>query len=323
LLHEIIENNQPVRIGFMENEKEIIDIDLATIDELHLPEFAEKKLSVDVLRLDKIHPIISGNKWFKLKYYLEDAVKQKRSIITFGGAYSNHIIATAFAAKQLNLPSTGMIRGEEPKQFSHTLILAKKYGMKLVFISRNEYLKRNDENFISDLKTTYPNSIIIPEGGSGSEGIHGSEEIMKLIKNNYYTHILCAVGTATTFLGLANASNFDQKIIGICVLKGMNNLLDENKRSLNDPEKINNCFIIYDHHFGGYAKKNNELFDFMNSLYSRTKIKTDLVYTGKLFYATFDLVKKSFFQRDSKLLIIHSGGLQGNDSLPAGTLNFN
>jgi 1-aminocyclopropane-1-carboxylate deaminase/D-cysteine desulfhydrase-like pyridoxal-dependent ACC family enzyme len=323
LLHEIIENNQRIRIGFMLNEKEIIDIDLATIDELHLPEFAEKNLSVDVLRLDKIHPIISGNKWFKLKYYLRGAVQQKRSIITFGGAYSNHIIATAHAAKQLNLPSIGIIRGEESKQLSHTLILAKKYGMRLIFISRNEYLKKNNDDFISGLKITYPNSIIIPEGGAGIEGIHGSEEIMKLIKNNDYTHILCAVGTATTFLGLANASNFDQKIIGISALNGMNDLLTENKIFLKDPGKINNCSIIYVYHFGGYAKKNNELFDFMNLFFKKTKIPTDFVYTGKLFYAAFDLIRKNFFPEKSKLLIIHSGGSQGNDSLPTGTLNFN
>jgi len=306
----------------MLNEKEIIDIDLATIDELHLPEFAEKKLSIDVLRLDKIHPIISGNKWFKLKYYLDDAVQQKRSIITFGGAYSNHIIATAYAAKKLNVASIGIIRGEETKRLSHTLILAKEYGMKFELISRNEYFKKNDENFISALQLTYPGSIIIPEGGAGIKGIKGSEEIMKLIKRNYYTHILCAIGTATTFLGLANSSNSDQKIIGICVLKGMNDLIDENKKFLNDPEKINNCIINYDYHFGGYAKKNKELFDFMNLLYIRTKIKTDFVYTGKLFYAAFDLAQKDFFTHNSKLLIIHSGGLQGNDSLPSGRLNF-
>ena len=307
----------------MANEKDIIDIDLATMDELHLPEFAKKKLSVDVLRLDKIHPIISGNKWFKLKYYLEDAVQQKKSIITFGGAYSNHIIATALAAKQLNLPSVGIIRGEESKQLSQTLFLAKKYGMELVFISRNEYLKKNNDDFILGLKTTYINSIIIPEGGAGKQGIQGSEEIMKLIKTNNYTHILCAIGTATTFLGLANTSDSTQKIIGVCVLKGMENLLDENKEFLNSPEKINNYIISYDYHFGGYAKKNNELFDFMNLLHKNTKMKTDFVYTGKLFYAAFDLIKKDFFPRESKLLIIHSGGLQGNDSLPAGTLNFN
>jgi 1-aminocyclopropane-1-carboxylate deaminase/D-cysteine desulfhydrase-like pyridoxal-dependent ACC family enzyme len=306
----------------MLNKKEIIDIALATIDELHLPEFAEKKLRVDVLRLDKIHPIISGNKWFKLKYYLEDAVQQKKSIITFGGAYSNHIIATAYAAKQLNLPSIGIIRGEESKQLSHTLILAKKYGMKLIFIPRNEYLKKSNDDFISGLQITYPNSLIISEGGAGPKGIQGSGEIMKLIKNNYYTHILCVIGTAATFLGFANASDFAQKIIGISVLKGMSDLLDENKKFLNDPEKINNCFISYDYHFGGYAKKNKELFDFMNLLYTKTKIKTDFVYTGKLFYAAFDLVKKDFFPHDSKLLVIHSGGLQGNNSLPTGTLKF-
>ncbi|HLY70425.1 MAG TPA: pyridoxal-phosphate dependent enzyme, partial [Puia sp.] len=259
----------------------------------------------------------------KLKYYLEDAVELKKSIITFGGAYSSHLIATAHAAKQLNLPLTGMIRGEEPEILSHTLMQAKKYGMESVFISRYEYFKRNDENFISSLQAKYPNSLIIPEGGAGIQGIRGSGEIMKLVTNNVYTHILCAVGTTTTFLGLANAADTGQQIIGICALKGMNDLLVENKRFLRDPEKIKNCLINYQYHFGGYAKKNNELIDFINLLYENTKIKTDFVYTGKLFYAVFDLVRKDFFPADSKLLIIHSGGLQGNDSLPRGTFNFN
>ena len=278
----------------------------------------------NVLRLDKIHPIISGNKWFKLKYYLHEAVEKKcKTIITFGGAYSNHIIAAAYAAKELKLQSIGMIRGEEPNQLSHTLVLTKEYGMELIFIPRNKYSQKDDDDFINDLQIKYPSSLIIPEGGAGKKGIAGSSDILKLTNGNAYTHILCAVGTATTFLGLANAANPNQKIIGVCVLKGMNDMLLEKIFFLKDEKRINNCHINYDYHFGGYAKMNDELFGFMNSFYDKTGIATDFVYTGKLFYAAFDLIKKDFFPDGSKLLIIHSGGLQGNDSLPKGTLNFN
>jgi 1-aminocyclopropane-1-carboxylate deaminase len=258
------------------------------------------------------------------KYYLQEAAEKKcKTIITFGGAYSNHIIATAFAAKEFRLKSIGIIRGEEPNQLSHTLILAKEYGMDLIFISRSEYSKKDDDDFINDLQLKYSGSLIIPEGGAGINGIIGSGEIFNLTNGNEYAHILCAVGTATTFLGLANAGNLNQQIIGICVLKGMNDLLQQKQSFLKDKKQINNCYINYDYHFGGYAKMNDELFHFMNSFYNKTGIATDFVYTGKLFYAVFDLIKKDFFPPESKLLIIHSGGLQGNDSLPKGTLNFN
>ena len=132
--------------------KEIINIENVTIDELHLPELSGKNLHADILRLDKIHSVISGNKWFKLKYYLKEAAEKKcKTIITFGGAYSNHIIATAYAAKELKLKSIGIIRGEESNQLSHTLVLAKEYGMNLIFISRSEYSQKDDEDFINDL----------------------------------------------------------------------------------------------------------------------------------------------------------------------------
>jgi 1-aminocyclopropane-1-carboxylate deaminase len=307
----------------MLNAKEIVDTSLATIDELHLTEIAKKNVTVDILRLDKIHPVISGNKWFKLKYYLQDAVRLKKSIITFGGAYSNHIIATAFAAKELSLPSLGIIRGEEPYKLSPTLIKAKEYGMQLEFIARNQYLKKNDRNFITDFGLRYTETLIIPEGGSGINGIRGSSEIMSLVNADKYTHIACAVGTATTFSGIANATSSTQKMIGICVLKGMLNLLQDDVPFLNNPEKIPDCYINYDYHFGGYAKKNNELFYFMNWLFDKTRIPTDFVYTAKLFYGIIDLLRKDYFPHHSSLLIIHSGGLQGNNSLPQATLNFN
>ena len=304
-----------------QNQK-IADESKATVDSLQLNIFNEKNIKADVLRLDKIHPVISGNKWFKLKYFINEALeKNNETLITFGGAYSNHIIAVAFAANILNIKSVGIVRGEKPENLSHTLIAAEKYGMELIFISRKKYAQKNEPDFLNELNIKFPNAFIIPEGGAGINGIKGSEEILSLIKENSYTHILCAIGTATMFCGLANSLLINQKLIGISVLKGMDDLLTEFKKNIH-PKKINNCEILYNYHFGGYAKKNKELISFMSSFYTETLIPTDFVYTAKLFYATIDLAEKNYFLPSSKLLIIHSGGLQGNLSLAPPTLIF-
>ncbi len=276
----------------------------------------------EVLRLDKIHPVISGNKWFKLKYYLENALqKQSQAILTFGGPYSNHIIAAACAARETGLKSIGIIRGERPDALSHMLQAALQYGMDLQFISREDYRKKTESSFLNQLSLQYPGATLIPEGGAGIDGIRGCEEILQLVDNSRYSHILCAMGTATLLLGLANASRQQQEIIGISALKGFD------KRPADVPyllasEKIRNCRIIGDYHFGGYARKSPGLFKFMNELHGLTGIPTDFVYTAKLFYGTLDMIKKGLFPRDSRLLLIHSGGLQGNCSLEPGILTF-
>lgn len=299
-----------------------MNLQSVTIEPLHLKEMAEKNIQADVLRLDKIDNIISGNKWFKLKYHLQEAEEKRyNSILTFGGAYSNHIIATAFAAKLCGFKSIGIIRGEEPKKLSHTLMHAKSYGMHIEFLSRDEYKTKREENFLNELKKRFPLTYIIPEGGEGLLGVRGSAEILGLILENDYTHILCAIGTGTMFAGIVNASLNNQKIIGIPVLKGMKNLSAEILQYVN-PEKESYIEINNDYHFGGYAKKNDELINFMNLFYQQTKIPSDIVYTGKLFYGVIDLLQKNYFPFGSKLLIIHSGGLQGNQSLPIGTLSF-
>jgi 1-aminocyclopropane-1-carboxylate deaminase/D-cysteine desulfhydrase-like pyridoxal-dependent ACC family enzyme len=273
-----------------------------------------------VLRLDKIHTVVSGNKWFKLKYYLQEAQEKSHdTILTFGGAYSNHIIATAYAAKELGLKSIGIIRGEEPSAISHTLLQAKNYGMQLEFISRDEYKGKNEVAFQKMLADKFSGCFAIPEGGAGASGIKGSAEISDLFNSNDYTHILCAVGTGTMFAGLANSSSINQKTIGICVLKGMH---DEYKKISTDIKEPKNGEINHDYHFGGYAKKNDALIQFMNRFYNQTNIASDFVYTGKLFYAALDLARKNYFDPEAKLLIIHSGGLQGNASLAAGTFVF-
>jgi 1-aminocyclopropane-1-carboxylate deaminase len=278
--------------------------DHITIDPVNL--FTENNITVSVIRLDNIHPVISGNKWFKLQYYLEDASKQhKKKIISFGGAYSNHIVAVAAACQMKGLASAGIIRGERPEHLSQTLVLAEGYGMQLHFISRA--LLQNDEHYL------------INEGGYGEKGAEGAAAILNYSGKDF-THCCCAVGTGTMMAGLIQAVSPDQKVIGISVLKN-NFELEENIRALTKNAQ-RDWRIIHDYHFGGYAKHTPALIHFMNEFYRQTGIPSDFVYTGKLFYAVSDLVKNNFFPAGSRLLLIHSGGLQGNNSLKKGTLIY-
>jgi 1-aminocyclopropane-1-carboxylate deaminase len=275
--------------------------------------------TVDVLRLDEIHPVVSGNKWFKLKNYLQDAQERhKKTILTFGGPYSNHIVATAAACQYFNLESIGIIRGERPRNLSHSLQQALSCNMKLYFISRSDYKTKSIPG--EALAKVDPKDIyIVKEGGYGKMGMTGAKEILRELNSNDYTHILAAVGTGTMLSGLIAAAHPGQSIIGIPVLQD-DSL--EHKISALLPGTKQSFQLLYDYHFGGYAKTSPELIRFINHWYQQTGIPTDFVYTGKLFYALNDLLKKDFFQKDSKILVIHSGGLQGNLSLPNGTLIF-
>ena len=300
-----------------------VNLDDITIDLLDLPSFRENSLDVQVLRLDKIHPEISGNKWFKLKYYLEECSKaQKKKLISFGGAYSNHLVALACAAHAHGFSSVGYIRGEEPGVLSPALFTAMKYGMELRFLSRDIYRDKEMPAFLSSLQSEFPDALIIPEGGSGEPGIRGVEEILSLRDTQAYTHICCAVGTGTTLAGLVNASLPHQQVTGISALKGTRGLEPMAAFRMNSQEKLSRTRIIHDYHFGGYAKKTAALLDFMNEIHAVSGIPTDFVYTGKLVYAISDLARNNYFPTGSSLLIIHTGGLQGNLSLPAGQLHF-
>lgn len=267
----------------------------------------------DVLRLDQVHPVISGNKWFKLKYHLQNAIEEKKKgIITFGGAYSNHLVATAAACKLHNLQSIGLVRGEEPEDYSHTLRNCIEFGMQLIFLSRQKYsAKEIPEDYLNDFH-------IVNEGGYGVAGAMGASEIISG-EMPCYTHIVCAVGTGTMLAGLINGMKCPN-VIGVSVLKG-NYEVEKNVKDIVVTDKIN-WSVIHDYHFGGYAKHPKQLIDYMNDLYSATGIPTDIVYTSKLFYAVEDLARKGFFPDKSKVLIIHSGGIQGNYSLEKGTLIY-
>ncbi len=317
------------------------DISKITVDELSLPAFEKSRITADMLRLDKIHPVISGNKWFKLKYHLENFFAGNyHGLLTFGGAWSNHIVATACACFLQKIKSAGIIRGEKPAQLSSTLQQAVSYGMQLKFISRADYKQKDKAEFRETIEKEFPGYYFIPEGGAGPDGEKGAAEILQLVNPAAYSHIMCAAGTGTMMRGLVSAAINHQQIIGIPVLKLTNendSSVAETRDTLSPGEKNDSSLVetgyaqsqqnkkpvqIPGYHFGGYAKYNGTLIDFMNEFYRQTSIPTDFVYTGKLLLAVNDLAAKNFFLPGSRLLIIHSGGLQGNASLPKGTLIF-
>ena len=278
------------------------------------------EIKVDVLRLDLIHPIISGNKWFKLKYHIEAALlENKKGIVTFGGAYSNHLAATAVACSETNLSSVGIIRGEQTHTENYSIRIMREAGMQIIYVSRDQY--KNKNKLINDFLASNPEYYYVPEGGQSAEGIKGAGEIL-VNAGNGYTHIISSTGTGTTLAGLINSSSDQQEVIGISALKIPDTGSNELNTFLKSNTYKNNYTIIYDYHFGGYAKKTEELIAFMNLLYAEENIPTDFVYTGKMFYAVYDLIEKKYFPPGSKLLLVHTGGLIGNRSLPAGTLVF-
>jgi len=283
-----------------------------------IPSFNSNQLQVDVLRLDEIHPIVSGNKWFKLKYYLQNAqVNHKETIASFGGPYSNHLVALAFASKEYNLKSIGYVRSNEDEPITPTLQEAMNYGMDLKFLGRNNFqVFKNELLQNNQTNGTY----FVDEGGYGTLGAKGAATILSNEKTNSYSHIICAVGTGTMMAGLINAAKPNQHVIGIPVLKNEATIRDEITQLITI-KKIP-FTVLHDFHLGGYAKTNQAQFDFMNLLWQTEKIPTDIIYTSKLFMAVKSLMDTNYFSPAAKILIIHSGGLQGNRSLPAGTLLF-
>lgn len=286
---------------------------------LRNPLHKSKGISVDVLRLDLIHPLISGNKWFKLKYHMAAALQERKTgLLSFGGAFSNHLVAMAQACSDQGLQAAAFVRGEDDPN-NDSLSMMRAAGMDLMFVSRHDY--NNKDLLASRFLRDHPDFYLVPEGGQSAEGIKGAAEILSYAAHDY-SHIICGVGTGTTLAGIVNASSNDSVVIGICVLKTKNESDNEWLQYLSANTNKRNYRLSFKYHFGGYAKKDDQLLSFMNGFFELENIPSDFVYTGKVFFAVEDMIKNGDFQEGAKILVIHTGGLQGNQSLPAGTLVF-
>ena len=290
-----------------------IDDRLAVIQPLKTAWYDNKVAAVDMLRLDLLHPVISGNKWYKLRLNMKHAQESGfKTIITFGGGFSNHLIATAYAAKMFGLGSVGIVRGRYDI-LTPTLAQCRDAGMQLIFVSKEEYQKKEDASWIMSIAAHFDELFIIPEGGANEWGRAGAGLIGRYIKDEY-THIAVSVGTGTTLIGLRNKTDIHQRIIGFAPMK-QGAYLNEYISGHLQEDKNKHWNVIDDWHFGGFGKWNSELLAFMNDFYGVNNIPLDIVYTSKMMYGLQQMIRAEAFSPDDKLLCIHTGGLQGNKSV--------
>ena len=275
----------------------------------------EKGIELYIKREDEIHPFVSGNKFRKLKYNIQEAKKtNKNTLLTFGGAFSNHIVATAVAGYLTDFKTIGVIRGEElgldvTETLSNNTTLKNSYehNMQFEFVSRELYRKKLEDSFINNLKEKYGDFYLIPEGGTNDLAIKGCEEILT-VSDAKFDYICCAVGTGGTISGVINASSKHQKVIGFPALKG-DFLFDDIKKLTSK----SNWSLQTNYHFGGYAKYTDELIRFINDFNKDTGVLLDPIYTVKMIFGILDMIKKNQFKKGSKILAIHTGGIQGTE----------
>lgn len=273
---------------------------------------------VSLLRLDQLHPEVSGNKWFKLKYNLQDAAAmEKRTILTFGGPWSNHIAATAAMCRLRGLRSIGVIRGEAPAAWSDALLDARARGMELVFVSRARYRQKEDLSFLAELRARYGDVYIVPEGGNNPAGVRGCGEILATVPVASFTHIALAVGTGATFRGVAQSAGKDQRVWGFLALKGAPEVaLQEFCNPVGEDGGTGaGTRLITDYTFGGFARTTPELLGFMQDFRKTHGVLLDFVYTAKMMYGITDMIRTGSLGPGDRILAIHTGGLQGNRSL--------
>jgi 1-aminocyclopropane-1-carboxylate deaminase len=285
-----------------------------TLQEIQHDVLTEANVKLIVKREDLNHPSISGNKWWKLKYNLEEAANQKKkTLLTFGGAYSNHIYATACAAKETGFESIGLIRGEETLPLNATLSFARACGMTINYISREDYRRKHEKKFIEDVRHRYGDHYLIPEGGTNNLAVKGCAEFARQhLKNIPADYVCLAVGTGGTMAGIIEGLQNEKEIIGIPVLKGGEFLSDEIKALIQNfsGSVYNNWHLETDYHFGGYAKSSPALADFISIMRLKNNLPLDIVYTAKLMWGILDCVEKGEFRNGSTILAIHTGGLQ-------------
>jgi 1-aminocyclopropane-1-carboxylate deaminase len=276
-------------------------------------EIENTNYSLYIKREDLLHSYISGNKFRKLKYNLAKAKTEgKTTLLTFGGAFSNHILAVAAAGKEYGFKTIGIIRGEELHDKiadNPTLQKAHDFGMVFDFVSRAIYSQKSNSDFIRNLEEKFGDFYLLPEGGTNDLAIKGCEEILTET-DNHFDYICCAIGTGGTISGLINCSKSSQQVLGFPALKG-----DFIREDICKFVQNKNWELVTEYHFGGYAKVNSELIHFINHFYQKNQIPLDPIYTGKMVYGVLDLIKKEWFPKGSKILLIHTGGLQGIEGM--------
>ncbi|MDP5133656.1 MAG: pyridoxal-phosphate dependent enzyme [Paraglaciecola sp.] len=271
-------------------------------------------ISVSIKRDDLLHPIISGNKWRKLKYSLAQILGSKTlHIVSFGGGFSNHLHALGFCCHRLNIRFTAIVRGDYSANPSPMLHDLQMWQTDIQYVNKITYQQRESPAYLTLLQQQYPNALIIPEGGSNKLALQGVAEIISEL-DQHYDYIIAPVASGGTLAGLIKATAHSAThILGIAALKGQG-YLEEHVQALL-PQTYQHWGICHDYHFGGYAKRSNELVDFCNDFYRQTRIEIEPIYSGKLMYAVKDLINRNYFNKGSRLLILHTGGLQGSRAI--------
>ncbi len=292
------------------------------IEKIHLRSCNNRNVKLFVKRDDLIHELISGNKWRKLKYNVKQCRAMKyEGVLTFGGAYSNHLLATAAACKQEGIASIGLVRGEELHSDSNDMLKqCAALGMQLVFISREDYALRHEKEYHEELVLKFPSTMVVPEGGANYYGMIGCQEIMAETDNDF-DFVFVAQGTTTTSCGILLSIPERTKLVAVPVLKGFD-AEGEMRRMFNysgfPSEIIEDLMvqltIVSDHHFGGYAKYNDELLDRMEQIFNESNIPLDPIYTGKAFVAMLDFIEANDVH-DAKILFVHTGGVAGGKAI--------
>ncbi len=286
---------------------------IAEIQHIDLTHWLDTTVQLSIAREDKVHPFVSGNKFRKLKYnFLEALNTQTKKVLTFGGAYSNHIAAVAAAGRMCNIPTVGVIRGEElekSKDLNPTLQFARSQGMHLHFVDRETYRLKDSETTLSSLKEMYGDCYVIPEGGTNPLAVQGVSELLN-VSHSEFDYITVPVGTGSTMAGLIVGAKDHQTVIGYSALKGTFQLSEVKKYVSKHNFELTDRYC-----FGGYAKIDSELVRFMNDFKSQTKVPLDPVYTGKMMYGIFKDIKNQRFKENTRILAIHTGGLQGIDGM--------
>ncbi|TMP30047.1 1-aminocyclopropane-1-carboxylate deaminase [Pseudoalteromonas rubra] len=291
-----------------------LDFPESPLQQIRAPELDTAGVSLQIKRDDLLHPTIQGNKWRKLKYNLKAmALENKRSLITFSGPFSNHLYATAMACKQFKIQGHAVIRGPELDLNNPTIRLARACGMVLHAVSRKEYRQRNEPDYLAQIAQQFPDAFVIPEGGSNQFALAGCKELAQSLPDSDY--VCCAVGSGGTLAGMLDGLAPERQLLGVAVLKGAQYLHDEVLRLNPQAATRANWQLLCDHHDGGYGKFSAPLWQFCLRMRREHALPLEPIYTGKLMFALWQLIEQGYFSHGSRIIAIHSGGLQGLDGL--------